>query len=133
MRKLKGFTLVELMIVMAVIAVLATMALVGFRAAQMAARDSERMQMIRGIQVGLECIMGDTGSYPPTGMSCASPGGSLPGCWTSGDLVDPLTGGDLCGTNPPCACAYAQGGGGATYTITFTGERGQTEVFSSPQ
>ena len=64
MRKNKGFTLVELMIVMAVIAILATLALFGLRRAQAAARDAEREAIMRGYQVGLENYYANNGAYP---------------------------------------------------------------------
>lgn len=129
MRKLKGFTLIELMIVMAVIAILATMALVGFRTAQMAARDTERAQVVRGIQVALECFLGDTGTYPAA-VDCASPVAALPGCWTGVVPLDPLGGGFA--SCAGCSCTYV--GGTTDYTITLIGERGGAgQVFVSPQ
>lgn len=128
MRKLKGFTLIELMIVMAVIAVLATMALVGFRTAQMAARDTERAQIVRGIQVALECWMGDWGTYGALGANCNPTG--LTGCWQGAAPVDPL--GGALASCAGCSCTYV-GSGTTSYTITLVGERGATQVFTSPQ
>lgn len=90
MRKLKrsdfsqGFTLVELLVVMAILAILATVSLANFRTSQIKARDAERKANLRQIANALEAYMNDHASYPASGtganlgkiMSCADGGGS---------------------------------------------------------
>jgi prepilin-type N-terminal cleavage/methylation domain-containing protein len=58
-----GFTLIELMVVVAVIAVLAVVALFGIRAAQAAARDTHRQQIVNGIRGGLQRYYASNSSY----------------------------------------------------------------------
>lgn len=138
MKRNRGFTLVELMIVMAVIAVLATMALIGFRTAQQAARDTERQSIVRGIQTGLECYMGDNGSYPQN-LNWGALSTSLAGCFSSTTVSDPLTP----QTSSSGSDTWTVGQGNVsyvysrtsltTYTITLTTERGKVVVFNSPQ
>lgn len=116
-----GFTLVELMIVMAVIAVLATLSLFGIRAAQSAARDSSRQQIMRGIQTALQRYAGDTGNYPSGGtpaMDWACLLDLLQSCnYFSSIPKDPLTPGawpDLScdGASGTCGAITCRGWGG---------------------
>ncbi len=66
----KGFTLIEILIVVAIIAILAGVVLVGLRGAGPQARDARRVADLRQIQNGLELFFNKTGSYP------AAPGGA---------------------------------------------------------
>lgn len=129
---------IELMSVMTVTAVLATLALVGFRIAQQAARDAERQAIVRGIQTGLECYIGDHGQYPAT-INWGNPatqlntGGTI--CWPGGGVTDPH--GETGGQNPwtPFGTVrynYGTAANNTAYTITLTGER-RTFSFNSPQ
>ncbi len=60
----KGFTLVELMVVVAVIAILATALLVGLGGARKRARDARRVSDVRQVQNVLELYYAKTGHYP---------------------------------------------------------------------
>lgn len=60
--------------VISVIAVLSTILFFGIRGAQAAARDVQRMQMMKGVQNALEMYKGNSGHYPMAGD--AVPGGS---------------------------------------------------------
>lgn len=59
-----GFTLVELLVVMAIIGILAVISLANFRTSQIKARDAERKNDLRQITNALEAYMSDHGSYP---------------------------------------------------------------------
>jgi type II secretion system protein G len=61
----KGFTLVELLIVMAIISILATLIVGGFRSSQMRGRDGARKSDLKQISNALELFYSDYGKYPP--------------------------------------------------------------------
>ena len=65
--KKKGFTLVELLIVIAIIALLATLAIISFTTAQRKSRDAKRKEDISQIQKALEIYYFENGEYPPSG------------------------------------------------------------------
>lgn len=60
----RGFTLIELMIVISIIAILATIALAGLAGAQKGARDTQRQQMMNAVRAALERYYGDNNAYP---------------------------------------------------------------------
>jgi prepilin-type N-terminal cleavage/methylation domain-containing protein len=60
----KGFTLIELMVVIAIIALLATIGFVAYGQTQIAARDSKRMQDIQAAQKAVETYRIANGIYP---------------------------------------------------------------------
>ncbi len=86
----KGFTLVELLVVMAILGVLVTLIAGGFRTAQMRGRDAKRKSDLKEIANSLELYLSDHGEYPP------SSGGQVAGCpattgscaWGSGEFTD---------------------------------------------
>ena len=55
----KGFTLVELLIVMAIISILATLIVGGFRSSQMRGRDGARKSDLKQISNALELFYSD--------------------------------------------------------------------------
>lgn len=60
----KGFTIVELLIVIVVIAILATLVIVTFTGIQQKARDSQRQTDINAIDSHLEAYYATNGKYP---------------------------------------------------------------------
>ncbi len=62
----KGFTLIEMLIVVAVIGVLASLVLVGLGPVQRQGRDARRIQDVRQVQTGLELYFVKHGNYPAT-------------------------------------------------------------------
>lgn len=81
--KNRGFTLIELMVVMTIIGVLAGFALVSFDGSRKAARDGKRKADLEQIRSALEMRRADCGSYP------------------SGTIV---SGGDIVGTDATPGC-----------------------------
>jgi prepilin-type N-terminal cleavage/methylation domain-containing protein len=64
----KGFTIVELLIVIVVIAILATLVIVTFTGIQQKARDSQRQTDINAVDSHLEAYFAQTGTYPTLAM-----------------------------------------------------------------
>lgn len=64
-KKQKGFTIVELLIVIVVIAILATISIVAYNGVQQRARDSQRKSDLAAIAKALELYRVDNGHYPP--------------------------------------------------------------------
>lgn len=65
-RSKKGFTLVELMVVISIIAILSTIGLTVYTQTQKAARDSKKKGDIQEIRKALEQFYAATSSYPTT-------------------------------------------------------------------
>ena len=63
-RKERGFTIIELLIVIAIIGILATLVLTNFRGAQAKGRDTVRQNDINSMYQKLEEYYNDEGSYP---------------------------------------------------------------------
>ncbi len=62
----KGFTLVELLVVISIIALLSTIAAVSLGSARTKARDTTRIATMKQLATGLEQFYSDKGGYPPT-------------------------------------------------------------------
>lgn len=71
MLKRKGYTIVELVVVVAIIGVLLSMSLAGVSAARVRSRDARRIADLRSIQSALEmhAFNDDSHSYPPESAS----------------------------------------------------------------
>ena len=67
-----GFTLIEILIVVAIIAILASSVLVGFGPAQKQGRDARRISDLRQVQNALEIYYAKCGYYPG-GVQAATP------------------------------------------------------------
>jgi prepilin-type N-terminal cleavage/methylation domain-containing protein len=64
MKTRKGFTLLELLVVLAVIGILSTLAIVAIGSANRKARDSKRLADLTRIQAHLELFYTDQNTYP---------------------------------------------------------------------
>jgi len=64
----KGFTIVELLIVIVVIAILATLVIVTFTGIQQKARDSQRQTDINALDSHIEAYYAQSGAYPTAAM-----------------------------------------------------------------
>lgn len=60
----KGFTLIEVLIVVAIIGILASVVLVGLGPLQKQGRDARRISDLKSVQAGLEIYYGKCGFYP---------------------------------------------------------------------
>ncbi len=81
----RGFTIVELLIVIVVIAILAAITIVAFRGVQSRSRDSARSATVAQIQKALEAYYSTYGTYPSSfpGSGANVPAGFV-GVWGSG-------------------------------------------------
>lgn len=61
----RGFTLVELLVVVAIIGLLATLSVLALGSARVRARDAKRLADIKTTQTALELYNNDQGGYPP--------------------------------------------------------------------
>lgn len=105
-QKSKGFTIVELLIVIVVIAILATLVIVTFTGIQQKARDSKRETDIDALDSHLEAFYANDGYYPTvTDLQSATwVSANMKGLDPTG-LVDP-NGGTITG-NAPASGTYA--------------------------
>lgn len=83
----QGFTLIEILIVVAIIAILASVVLVGLGPTQRAGRDARRLSDLREVQTGLELYYNKCGYYP--GVAVAA--GTACGSWSAGNTWDDMT------------------------------------------
>ena len=109
----KGFTLVELLIVVAIIGVLATLLMANFIGVRQRARDAQRKADLRQVQSALEFYRSDLGSYPASLSACGSAftAGSPPSTYMQKLPCDPL------GATYYNSGSYRYTSGGTTYTL----------------
>jgi general secretion pathway protein G len=76
--KQKGFSLIELLVVITILGILAAIGLTSYRTANMKARDSRRQADIQQIRSALEMYRTENNVYPPA-TNCYS----TATCWTT--------------------------------------------------
>lgn len=127
----KGFTIVELLIVIVVIAILATLVIVTFTGIQQKARDSQRQTDINAVDSHLEAYYATNGKYPTlanltdtstptwisTNMKGLDPeslvgpkGGAIAGSTSTGDAYGYVA--------TPTGCDNGTGGDCTGFTLT---------------
>lgn len=79
LRKERGFTIIELLIVIAIIGILATLVLTNFQGAQAKGRDTVRKNDINSLYQKLEEYYNENGSYINTAVTAANASTLFPG------------------------------------------------------
>ena len=133
----KGFTLIEILIVVAIIAILASIVLVGLGPSQQAGRDARRLSDIRQIQTGLELYFNRCGIYPGN----AAPNTAGQPCTVAADdyhaMVAAVTGSNLGissmpqDPSPSQTYYYGVSATGNTYTVGAHLENTGNTVFNN--
>ncbi len=116
----RGFTLIEMLIVVAIIGILATFVLLGVGPTRVRARDARRISDLHQVQTALELYYGKNGVYPGTSD------------WQglSNILTNPATNiGVSQIPKDPNGGGYQYASNGATYVIGATLEDGGNPVF----
>ncbi|MEJ0072566.1 MAG: type II secretion system protein [Candidatus Saccharibacteria bacterium] len=114
--KSKGFTIVELLIVIVVIGILATLVIVTFTGIQQKARDSKRKTDIGAIQASLESYYSSNNTYPTlTDLNSDT--------WRSTNMkgFDPNALQDPKGNSPTLLAGQTPSGTQYSYDVTPTG------------
>jgi len=120
----KGFTLIEILIVVAIIAILASVVLVGLGPTQQLGRDSRRVSDLHEVQNGLELYYNKNGHYPNGEATWAVFQTDLTGAGVGITAVpnDPSSGHNY---------IYAWTTGGAAYELEATMENNGSSVWSN--
>lgn len=136
MTQRKGFTLIEILIVVAIIAILASVVLVGLGPTQQAGRDARRISDLSEVQNGLELYYNECGYYPGS-AEASTPCGSFAQISTWAALTASLEGTtaiDISNVpNDPTAghnYQYGTNNTGSTYVLEATLENPNNSAFT---
>jgi general secretion pathway protein G len=113
-KKTSGFTLIELMVVMAIISVLLGLTMTGFLASRKTARDGKRKSDLEQIRSALEMCYSDTSTYPgdiSSGVICGTK-----------EYLNPLP------ADPSPSLNYFYSSSGTTYILCASLETGSGGV-----
>src|SRR5258708_7694858 len=112
--KQKGFSLIELLIVVAIILIIAAIAIPNLLRSKMAANESSAVGSLRTINTASIAYSTTYGQYP-TNLSNLQTNGAVSS--TAADLIDTVLGG---GTKSGYTFTYTGGTSNASYTIQAT-------------
>lgn len=88
----KGFTLVELLVVVAIIGLIAGIAVVSMNGVRAKARDARRLSDVKQIQNALAARFSDLGAYPSTPLNGSKLGSKAPGANNAQVLTSAMAG-----------------------------------------
>ena len=112
----RGFTLMELLIVIAVIGILISISTVAYTSAQKKTRDSRRRSDLKAVQNGFEQYYADnSNNYPATcSLSTTYMPNGMPTDPKTGTAYTATAGWYSCSTSAYCVCAALEGETNAT-------------------
>ncbi len=90
LRRQKGFTVVELLIVIVVIGILVSLVLIGYGTTQAKSRDNKRLTDAKAIELALESYRSQNTDYPPSNTTTQL-GGAATGSWETSGAAQPGT------------------------------------------
>ena len=132
----RGFTLIEILIVVAIIAILASVVLVGLGPTQQAGRDARRLSDLRETQNAIELYFSKCGYYPGPAQA-SSPCGAFSGVSDWAGLTTALTGSGIGVNSVPNDPSsghtyyYAADSTGANYILGAVLENTNNSVFAN--
>jgi prepilin-type N-terminal cleavage/methylation domain-containing protein len=91
----KGFTVIELLIVIAIIGILVAILIFNFQESRKQSRDKIRRSDLQSLQLALETYKAQNGRYPAQGCSVVAAGGNT---WTGPGPMSGGWGGSTCST-----------------------------------
>jgi type IV pilus assembly protein PilA len=110
----KGFSLIELLIVVAIILIIAAIAIPNLLRSRIAANEASAVSSLRTLNTACITYNSTYGQFPAALSNLKSPASGNPSS-TAADLVDQvLAGGTKAGYN----FTFTQGAGGASYNVT---------------
>ncbi len=105
----KGFTLIEILVVMTIISLLASVAAVSYTSVTRSSRDARRQSDLEQVRSALEQYRSNNGMYPAVAMNCSSSGAISDG---SGTYLSTVPRDPRCPSN-----SYYISTSGSDYTI----------------
>jgi prepilin-type N-terminal cleavage/methylation domain-containing protein len=132
--KQKGFSLIELLIVVAIILIIAAIAIPNLLRAKMSANQASAVASLRTINTAAVAYQTQWGTYPTNLTNMGPLTGTSPTS-TNADLLDAVLGGSTNPTKSGYTFVYTAGANNGSYTIVATpvtiGTTGQNGYFTN--
>lgn len=113
----RGFTLIEMLVVIGIVGLLASVVLVGLGNARKSGRDAKRISDLRSIQTGLEGYYNQCGFYPGTATCAAAPASTAVENYTGLAAALAPLGAPAVPNDPDPAKSYKYASNGQSYVL----------------